>query len=456
MTELGASSALVDAVRRSDEAAVEAALGDGASADAKTADGHPVLMLAAREGDLATVKRLLDAGARPGAQAPPWLPDDSTILGARTYLHADSPRSEGDQWRSVPLHTQRRAWVLEDGMLHGLYPDLRDRPQVSLPTALAVAAYEGHIDVVEVLLGRGGANRLRVTQALAAAARRGRTDVCARLLRQRHDAITPDECPLVEAAVGGHSEVIAMLLDAGHDIDEMSSDEMTALYSASVSGHVDVVRLLLERGACLHPGSTEHPLAGAANEGHRQVFEVLQAWTEDAELVRHYASDLERELRRRAHRRAMAGSAATCELVRAIWDFDRPRFEAALAEPAVDVDGLDLHGTRPLLAAAQTCSLRMVDALLRAGANPNVTAPEDLQGWRDAKTPLMLVIDAGTPSIEIREPIIVRLVEAGAALEQRDADGHRAIDYCWHYRDEPGFGGDAALLLRLGAKPPPG
>ena len=51
------------------------------------------------------------------------------------------------------------------------------------------------------------------------------------------------------AAFQGHAEVVRLLLGAGADKDVADSSGFTALISAYRAGHADIVSLLLEAGA---------------------------------------------------------------------------------------------------------------------------------------------------------------------------------------------------------------
>ncbi|PMD61428.1 ankyrin, partial [Hyaloscypha bicolor E] len=53
--------------------------------------------------------------------------------------------------------------------------------------------------------------------------------------------------PLYCASWNGHIEIVRLLLDRGADITAADSDRETPLYCASRNGHIEVVRLLLDR-----------------------------------------------------------------------------------------------------------------------------------------------------------------------------------------------------------------
>ena len=50
------------------------------------------------------------------------------------------------------------------------------------------------------------------------------------------------------AAQNGHLEVVRLLLDAGSDKDAATTDGTTALLAAAHKGHLEIARLLLDAG----------------------------------------------------------------------------------------------------------------------------------------------------------------------------------------------------------------
>jgi len=89
-------------------------------------------------------------------------------------------------------------------------------------TSLDTAAFNGHTDLVRMLLEKG--ENMEATRI--------------------NDGLTP----LHTAVYYGHSGVVRLLLEKGANI-ERSDGRPTALYVASCFAHVGVVRLLLEKAA---------------------------------------------------------------------------------------------------------------------------------------------------------------------------------------------------------------
>ncbi|CAI8024818.1 Ankyrin repeat domain-containing protein 29, partial [Geodia barretti] len=107
---------------------------------------------------------------------------------------------------------------------------------------LYVASYNGHSDVVEILLEAGA-------------------DV--------HQATTKDgSVPLGIAAQEGHTETVQRLLEAGAIVNHQNKAGTTALLFAGWKGHSELVKLLLGAGARDIPdkfGETALSLARANN-----------------------------------------------------------------------------------------------------------------------------------------------------------------------------------------------
>jgi hypothetical protein len=114
-------------------------------------------------------------------------------------------------------------------------------------SATYVALLYNEFDAVEALIRRGAKGDLVV------AAARGEQGNAEALLAGA-DAETRQRA-LAMAAQQGHAEVVRLLLDAGENPDRFAPvgghSHATPLHQAALAGHEDVVRLLVERGAAL-------------------------------------------------------------------------------------------------------------------------------------------------------------------------------------------------------------
>ncbi|XP_066447915.1 cortactin-binding protein 2 [Eleutherodactylus coqui] len=93
---------------------------------------------------------------------------------------------------------------------------------------------------------------------------------------------------LHQAAAQGNVTLLSMLLyEEGLDIDNLSKDGHTALYSAAANGHTDCVKLLLTSGARVDAtvSSGFTALCTAAAQGHSKCAEELLAYNADIDYV---------------------------------------------------------------------------------------------------------------------------------------------------------------------------
>ncbi|XP_074804210.1 ankyrin repeat domain-containing protein 6 isoform X5 [Natator depressus] len=127
-----------------------------------------------------------------------------------------------------------------------------------LSERLLIAAYKGQVDNVVQLINKG---------AKVAVTKHGRT-------------------PLHLAAYKGHLRVVQILLKAGCDLDIQDDGDQTALHRATVVGNTDVIATLIQEGCALDrqdkAGNT--PLHLACQNSHSQSTRVLLLGGSQADL----------------------------------------------------------------------------------------------------------------------------------------------------------------------------
>lgn len=119
-------------------------------------------------------------------------------------------------------------------------------------TALLRAADQGHLEVVNVLLDKGAdlnTKDNRGETALIAAVRKHHSEVANVLLGKGVYQEDLGALVLVVAAAEGRLEVVRLLLDKGTDVNTKDEYGRTALMAASWEGRLEVVKLLLDKGA---------------------------------------------------------------------------------------------------------------------------------------------------------------------------------------------------------------
>lgn len=92
-----------------------------------------------------------------------------------------------------------------------------------------------------------------------------------------------DECAtaLILASFHGHEDVVRLLLEAGADANQSSEIDYSALDAASRMGHLEIVKMLLDAGAFVNVdavikvNNTHSPLLLAVHGGHYEVARIL-------------------------------------------------------------------------------------------------------------------------------------------------------------------------------------
>ncbi len=171
----------------------------------------------------------------------------------------------------------------------------RDEQQQS---PMDIAAYNGRIEIVVLLLAKGvdvnapdmpkGPYNLNVPLSLAAQA--GQIDVIKLLIRKNGDTGKPDKKELnallrlaVQQYGGGHENLVKWLIEQGADVNasfgepNSGEDGYSLLYLASVRRNDKIVSLLIAHGAKVKDGEDEGPvlLGWAAAEGRVDKLKKL-------------------------------------------------------------------------------------------------------------------------------------------------------------------------------------
>ncbi|XP_048884161.1 ankyrin repeat and KH domain-containing protein 1-like isoform X3 [Brienomyrus brachyistius] len=225
-------------------------------------------------------------------------------------------------------------------------------------TPLMEAASAGHVEVARVLLEYGAGINTHSNEfkesALTLACYKGHLDMVRFLLDagadQEHKT---DEMhtALMEACMDGHVEVARLLLDSGAQVNMPADSFESPLTLAACGGHVELAALLIERGANLEEVNDEGytPLMEAAREGHEEMVALLLA--QGANINAQTEETQETAL-----------TLACCGGFLEVADF--------LIKAGADIE---LGCSTPLMEAAQEGHLELVKYLLAAGANYHAT-----------------------------------------------------------------------------------
>ena len=169
------------------------------------------------------------------------------------------------------LKTEQRKTALETKTKDGCH----------FVTPLIIAAHNGHLNSVKILLGYGA-------------------DIEARGTLKIGDQVVEGCTPLWAAAATGHPDVVKLLIERNADVDGRTSTHSTPLRAAAHEGHLDIVRCLVESGADVN-ARTQYkgtPIMAACDYCHLSIITYLinkgalvGLQAKDGNTALHYAAE---------------------------------------------------------------------------------------------------------------------------------------------------------------------
>ena len=150
-------------------------------------------------------------------------------------------------------------------------------------TPLHDAAYNGHVEIANLLLQNGAelnARRDNGDTPLHDAADKGHVEITRLLLQNGAEVNSKSKwgnTPLHDAAWNGHEKISRLLLQNGANVNTKSISGFTPLHRAAMKGHIDILHLLVENGADLEAQHDDgwRALHFAARFGHLPFIQDL-------------------------------------------------------------------------------------------------------------------------------------------------------------------------------------
>ncbi len=407
------------AAKAGDIAAIKRLLENCADPNAVDATGRTALHEAAVQGSADAVRLLLAAGARLHAWAVIRSDDSEREWGTPLHFAAEHGRTEAV-----------KALLVGDDVGLKTLMRKKDERLRSANTALHIVARYDRGDVAEALIAAGGgleALDRHGRTPLGVAAANGSVGAARVLLRhgaalQLGDHESSDLSPLHLAAAAGKVDVLELFLEHGAEVNATNprSYAATPLHAAAANGQVQAAAFLIAHKANVdapgYDGNT--PLYYAAKMGTRAVVELLLANGADVKTrsgIAPIEAAAEREDEDVEVLQALVNAKADIGYVlHHVLDMKKAAAARILIKGGADIFLKDAAGRQPLHVAAREGMTEAVDLLLKAGAPVDVA---DTNG----QTPLHLAAANNQPKI------VDLLVAAKTPVNARDEAGRTAL-----------------------------
>ena len=456
---------IFDAARSGDTAELKEYLELGVSVDATDEDGRTPLHCAAGEGQLDAVKLLINKGCCiDPADNDGWTPSmyagKQVQYGVVLLLYYAKCVRDSTGW--TPLHVAARNGQLE---LIEILLSVGGRKLMTMVageagTPLHQAARRGHKDVVTRLLNEGCPVDIRDSNgftALYVAAQRGQVVIIEMLVNHGFDVNAVDNegmTPLHSAANCGQLESIHTLLRLGgrKSLTKIANTPGDPLHLAVIHGQFESVNTLLRSGGRELPTKTVKvggtPLHQAAGMGHKEIVTLLLNEGSPIGIRDNHGNS--------------ALHLAAC--------FGRVHVIEELVMRGLDVNVEDNEGCTPLHYAATRGQLKSIQTLLRLGGRKSLTKIARVGGTPlhqavagGHKDMVTLLLNEGCPVTTLscsgasvlhmaaqfgQEELIGYLIDCGLDANIEDDDGRTPL----HHAAILGQLESVHALLRLGGR----
>ena len=416
--------------------AVHSLLQEGASVNAALADGSTVLAWAVHWNNIATTEHLLRSGADPDLAndfgiTPLYLACENRNFPLINLLLRAGTNPNAATWAGeTVLMTCARTGSF-DGVNALLTngADINAREPERGQTALMWAAAGKHPAVVESLVETGADIK----------ARSRKVTLPPQVFSPTYSkyAYFPetkgDFTPLMFAAQVGDLESVEVLLSGGADVNESTPEYGSALVLATFNGHYDVALFLLEKGA--DPNMTDGygipPLHWAIQEGISGLY-GMPSRTDKFWLIPNSPRLVKALLAR--------GADPNARIQKDIPPYDVHRFARTRNN---DIPQVRLAGATPILLAAASGDMEIINMLLDSNADSNITAYETeryISSSGPGLSPLMAAAGVGrertrTAKAEKYLEAVKLLIDMGGDVNQVGPGGRTALHGAVYLQD---------------------
>ena len=323
--------------------------------DLQNETGDTAILLAAMKGHADIVQQLLECGANPNISNR----DGSTPLYEAVYC-SSIRKFEKDPVKAMECE------IIDPGSLEDYLKiiqlliaqrnvDIVVNTSVSGYTCLHTASMDGCIDAVKLLLQVSADPNIQTHSVNIS--NTNLSYLPSNIILRPHIKPINDFqtmsglTALMFASVNGHSEIVQLLLNAKAKLDLQNENGETALYLAAVKGYPDIVQLLLEYGA-------------DPNISNRCGETAIHAAASDLYILTVIAR----------------GDITSMEVVNTLTTFISGKYEHYLktmklliAQPNIKINETNLSGVTILMQASVIGSAQIIELLLQAGANHNIS-----------------------------------------------------------------------------------
>lgn len=246
-------------------------------------EGLTALCQAARNGQYAVMKFLIEQGARSSGVFQTYIGDKpipvTPLWLAARLMHCPAGNGTDNEACKKAYTPEMLVQLLLE---HGAASDINTSCGQWSQTPLLAAAIAGRVGVVTLLLDHGasiGINDFQGIGPLLYAAWHGRRDVVEVLLNHEAGANVKhgEISALILAAENDHVDIVQLLVKRGANLDHADSLGTTALIGATRRGKANAVKSLIALGANLHHVDQRgnSALFYASRDRHEEIISLL-------------------------------------------------------------------------------------------------------------------------------------------------------------------------------------